>query len=304
MEEASTEAPPAERPAVWPVFAVYGAVFVGLQCLGIALLAAWLAVAPRQGGDLQEQIRQLASSRAALLLGGSVSAIVFTATALMAGAMAREGSARRLRLRAGRAGFVRTALMVVGLLAVGQAADSAVALAGWGGKGALGMMARAMEGAGAGSLVLALLVLGLLAGTAEELFFRGFMQTRLRQRLGPWPAIGITALAFGLMHFDPLHTPLALLLGLFLGWITELSGSIVPAMVVHVVNNAVWVVMVGLLPMAWPRQWHLTVLLATVSVAVAVVVGLAVLYPGGVRGEPSGPAFRSLPQDPHAQGAG
>jgi membrane protease YdiL (CAAX protease family) len=79
----------------------------------------------------------------------------------------------------------------------------------------------------------------------EELFFRGYLQTRLVARWGRWTGIALTALAFGLVHMDWVHSTFAFLLGLWLGWMTERAGSIRPAMLVHGANN--------LLAMVWER---------------------------------------------------
>ncbi len=77
-------------------------------------------------------------------------------------------------------------------------------------------------------------VLALLSGVGEELFFRGVIQ----------PQIGLwwTSLIFGMLHIpfrkEMLMWPIyAFLMGLFLGWSFELSGSLVFPIVVHFVNN-------------------------------------------------------------------
>jgi membrane protease YdiL (CAAX protease family) len=172
--------------------------------------------------------------------------------------------------------------MLVAILMLGQVADSAVALAGWGGTGTLGAMARVMQGVSGPMLALSIVVLGAMAGTGEELFFRGFMQTRLRQRLGPWPAIAITSLVFGITHADPVHGVLALLLGVYLGWATELAGSVWPAVAVHAANNAVWVLLVALLPLELEARVHAALVVALLPAGAALVALLRHLHPGGM----------------------
>jgi membrane protease YdiL (CAAX protease family) len=93
--------------------------------------------------------------------------------------------------------------------------------------------------------VAVLLCAGLFAGVGEELFFRGFLQTRLRQRWGVWPAICVTALAFGILHYDPVHSVMAFGMGVFLGWLVERTGSIRPAIAAHVLNNTAWILAAG-----------------------------------------------------------
>jgi membrane protease YdiL (CAAX protease family) len=82
-------------------------------------------------------------------------------------------------------------------------------------------------------------VVGGMAPIGEELFFRGFMQPRLRRVWRAGPAILATALAFGLIHGEPTHAVLATVLGLYLGVIAERAGSVRPAVVCHVANNTV-----------------------------------------------------------------
>jgi membrane protease YdiL (CAAX protease family) len=81
-----------------------------------------------------------------------------------------------------------------------------------------------------------LVVLALASGTAEELLFRGALQ--------PWWGVVPTSLAFGLVHVGPRRVFLpwtlwALVLGFVLGALTWATGSIVGAILAHVVINAV-----------------------------------------------------------------
>jgi hypothetical protein len=139
--------------------------------------------------------------------------------------------------------------MTLGTLALGQTLDSLVTLVGLAQHGSMVTIRRALAEAVGPDLLLAVLVVGLVAGTAEEAFFRGYMQTRLAQRLPRAAAIAITAFCFGLFHMDWLHGLLALALGLYLGWITELTGSALPAVVCHVINNALFTILTASLGM-------------------------------------------------------
>lgn len=117
-------------------------------------------------------------------------------------------------------------------------------------------------------LVWAVLTVGVLSGTAQELFYRGFMQTRLSGAWGPAPAILVTNLCFAVTHYRldaleaylygvlPISSPLSgpplgvwdlrwflpvatsFMIGLYFGYLTELTGSVVPAMAGHIVWNA------------------------------------------------------------------
>jgi CAAX protease family protein len=78
---------------------------------------------------------------------------------------------------------------------------------------------------------------GIMAPVAEELFFRGFVFRSYLQRLGPLPAYGLTSLLFATLHFNlPALVPI-LVLSLMFCWAYHQTGSIVPGMVGHALNN-------------------------------------------------------------------
>jgi membrane protease YdiL (CAAX protease family) len=74
-------------------------------------------------------------------------------------------------------------------------------------------------------------------GIGEELFFRGLMMRSLLSRMPPAAAISISAVLFGLIHFDVLQSPGAAMIGVYLGVVAYRANSLYPAMVAHGVNN-------------------------------------------------------------------
>lgn len=74
-----------------------------------------------------------------------------------------------------------------------------------------------------------------VAVLAEELLFRGLLQTRLVGWLGPWAGIGLTTLLFAAVHapFSPLFAVVAGLAGLGYGLIFHFSGRISLAIALH-----------------------------------------------------------------------
>jgi membrane protease YdiL (CAAX protease family) len=84
-----------------------------------------------------------------------------------------------------------------------------------------------------------LLVGGIVvAPVVEELFFRGFVFAGLRERYG-WRKAGlISAGLFAVLHFQPLMVVPILLLGMIFAYLYHRSGSIWPAVIVHVLTNA------------------------------------------------------------------
>ncbi|HET6923471.1 MAG TPA: CPBP family intramembrane glutamic endopeptidase [Anaeromyxobacteraceae bacterium] len=178
-----------------------------------------------------------------LALGGS---------ALLLGALSPAPWRRRLRFEPSPLGWGELGLALLGFLALSTVSDSAFRLLGLQDRGTIGRLVIAFEDASPGALVLGVLGVGLAAGTAEELFFRGFVQSRLVERWGRWAGVALTALAFGVYHLDALQGGFAVAIGLYLGWLTDRAGSVRPAAAAHVVNNSAWVLSTALLPQPGP----------------------------------------------------
>ncbi len=83
-----------------------------------------------------------------------------------------------------------------------------------------------------------LVVLAVLPAICEELLFRGFLLSGLRQKLSGLSAAVVVGLIFGLFHLRVEQIPVHSLIGMLLALACYKSGSILPAMVVHLLNNA------------------------------------------------------------------
>lgn len=85
---------------------------------------------------------------------------------------------------------------------------------------------------------LGVIAIVIMAPLMEELLFRGAMQGYL---LGRWKnpvwAIVVPALLFGIGHGNPIQIPFAFVTGLALGWVYYRTGSLLPGMLMHFVNN-------------------------------------------------------------------
>ncbi|MFC2140079.1 type II CAAX prenyl endopeptidase Rce1 family protein, partial [Bacteroidota bacterium] len=71
----------------------------------------------------------------------------------------------------------------------------------------------------------------------EEVFFRGYVQKSFELKYKPFWAALITALFFGLYHFNPFGMIPLILLGLFIGYSAYMSNSIIVPMLIHFLNN-------------------------------------------------------------------
>ena len=90
---------------------------------------------------------------------------------------------------------------------------------------------------GGPELLMQFLALCVMPAIAEELLFRGAFQGLMRP-CGSAAAIFAPALLFGVLHLDLAQGLTAFACGVFLGWLAERSGSILPGMLLHFVNNA------------------------------------------------------------------
>jgi membrane protease YdiL (CAAX protease family) len=77
-----------------------------------------------------------------------------------------------------------------------------------------------------------------VAPVVEEIFFRGFLFAGLRGRYGWQKAAAISAALFSLVHLQPTAAVPIFLLGLVFAFLYERSGSIWPAVLMHVSSNA------------------------------------------------------------------
>ena len=87
--------------------------------------------------------------------------------------------------------------------------------------------------------ILLFIAVAIIAPIGEELLFRGFLQQALEKH---WHdvtrAILITALLFSMIHMNPYWFVQIYILGVLLGFIAWKSKSVIPALVLHGMNNA------------------------------------------------------------------
>ena len=88
-----------------------------------------------------------------------------------------------------------------------------------------------------------LLALTIFPAVAEELVFRGVLARGLTNRVRPLFAILISAAVFAVYHVFPPQIVSTFALGVVLAFLTLRSRSIVPAVIVHTLNNTIAVVL-------------------------------------------------------------
>ncbi|MFN5756734.1 MAG: type II CAAX prenyl endopeptidase Rce1 family protein [Planctomycetia bacterium] len=109
-----------------------------------------------------------------------------------------------------------------------------------------------------------------LPAICEELLFRGWVLSGFAGRQASWrraaAAIVAQAALFAIFHLLPERMPQTFLLGLVLGWMTLATGSLLPAVVCHLVHNSMPLVVLSRGMPAW-----------AVPAAIGCVVGGAAL---------------------------
>ena len=88
-------------------------------------------------------------------------------------------------------------------------------------------------------VIIAVLVIAILPGICEELFFRGFLLRGFRNKTSDWSAIVLAGLLFGIFHFDIYRFFPVTLLGILFGYIVVKTGSIFTGMIAHATNNTI-----------------------------------------------------------------
>ena len=90
---------------------------------------------------------------------------------------------------------------------------------------------------------LGIVAIVIMAPLVEELLFRGAIQGHLlRKWKHPAGAIVLSSLIFGLVHGNWVQAPFAFVTGLALGWMYYRTGSLLPGILMHFVNNSAAVI--------------------------------------------------------------
>lgn len=86
-------------------------------------------------------------------------------------------------------------------------------------------------------VVALVVIVGVGAPIAEEIFYRGLLQRALARRFRPSIAIGVSALVFAGSHFQGLQFPALFMFGVVAGVVAHRTGRLGPSIVMHLVFN-------------------------------------------------------------------
>ena len=183
---------------------------------------------------------------ALLLAKGNESELLLPFAAIVSGALvalvvACSGPYGRIGLCTAPQRFFREALLAAGV--------GCLLAAGW-----MTLLRSLFEGLDADMLTalkirlgvpMALFVIAVAPAVLEEVMFRGMLQGRLLALMGLRAGMLTTAAAFAVCHGGTLALPIHFGLGLYLGWLRQRSGSVLPGMLAHFTYNAM-IVLLGI----------------------------------------------------------
>ncbi len=183
------------------------------------------------------------------LMAGSGVQLVTAGACLLIAAGRFQGGVRRFCMGSGdsRFGSGIVLMLVVTVLAVGlcplvlNASMALVESVAPGHEFTVHPTIEALHDAGAppGAKVVLWLGAAVIAPIAEEVFFRGLLQTFLVNVLrSRWIAIAVASLAFAGVHVSQAYAiPALALLAVLIGYVYERTGSLLPPIVLHAVFN-------------------------------------------------------------------
>ena len=94
-----------------------------------------------------------------------------------------------------------------------------------------------------GGLLLNLLIIALIPAVGEEMTFRGVLQQSLTRKMNPHAAIILSAAIFSFIHFQFYGFLPRMFLGILLGYMFYITGSLWTSILMHFVNNGSLVVL-------------------------------------------------------------
>jgi membrane protease YdiL (CAAX protease family) len=177
--------------------------------------------------------------------------------------------------------WLGTFLLTLGALPLGSALELLVAR--WVGQPTTTGLLVAEVARRSSALELAALygAIAILPGIAEELLFRGVTLRLLLERSRA-EALLISSLYFALAHLEPAQAAGTLVLGLAFGFARIATGSVLPAVVAHALNNALVLTVAVLLPEEAFSDQELSLPALLVGTAM-VALGARILTPRGSR---------------------
>tara|TARA_R110000868_G_scaffold411500_1_gene704768 strand:- start:1245 stop:2234 length:990 start_codon:yes stop_codon:yes gene_type:complete len=87
------------------------------------------------------------------------------------------------------------------------------------------------------AVIYGLIYIALVPAIFEEIMFRGYIQRALEKSWGIRTAIIVSGFMFGAYHLQPSNLLPLSFLGMVFAYVTYISDSLIPAMILHFINN-------------------------------------------------------------------
>ena len=122
---------------------------------------------------------------------------------------------------------------------------------------------------------LIILGIGIIGPICEEIIFRGGVMNALRREGNAPVAIILSGLVFGLVHLIPIQVMYAAFIGIVLGIIFHTTKSLIPTIIIHIVNNIISSYTAQLF--GWTSKFLLLTVIVTGIITTVCVVLMAVI---------------------------
>ena len=99
-------------------------------------------------------------------------------------------------------------------------------------------------GSSLAGMMLATFTAAFIAPIVEEIFFRGFLYSAIKKKVGVGWAIIISAVIFGFMHANAWTIMPVIIIGVVLAYLYEREKSLGPPIILHALNNLTSIIMV------------------------------------------------------------
>lgn len=119
-----------------------------------------------------------------------------------------------------------------------------------------------------------ILCIAVLGPILEELLFRGAITKILLRKYRPVKAVVISGLVFGIFHLNPAQVVSATFIGILFAWLYYRTKSLVPGILIHILNNSLFVI----LRMQYPGVEDGSELLGQTAFAAALVLFILLFF--------------------------
>ena len=118
-----------------------------------------------------------------------------------------------------------------------------------------------------------ILAIAIIGPVLEELLFRGAITKALLQQYSPTKAILLSALLFGVFHINPAQILPAFLIGILFAWTYYKTASLIPCILMHVLNNSLSV----FLSIKYPEAENMSDLMNTSTYLMVIFAAVLIL---------------------------